>query len=57
MEDYSKFEAEAAKGQKIEPVLVSAGPIDELRKAYPNFFLDMGGFMQVVGEIVGKRKK
>jgi ppGpp synthetase/RelA/SpoT-type nucleotidyltranferase len=57
MKDYSQVEAEAAKGKKIEPVLVSAGPIDELRKAYPNFFLDIGGFMDVVREIVKKQKK
>lgn len=54
---YSRVEAEAAKGKKIEPVLVSAGPIDELRKAYPNFFLDIGDFMSIVHEIVNKRKK
>ncbi len=54
---YSRVEAEAAKGKKIEPVLVSAGPIDELRKAYPNFFLDIRDFMRIVHEIVNKRKK
>lgn len=54
MKDYSLIEAEAAKGQKIEPVLVSAGPIDELRKAYPNFFLDMGDFVNKVVQIVKK---
>jgi len=57
MMNYSKVEAEAAKGKKIEPVLVSAGPIDELRKAYPNFFLDIRDFMSIVHEIVNKRKK
>ena len=54
---YSKVEAEAAKGKKIEPVLVSAGPIDELRKAYPNFFLDIRDFMSIVHEIVKKHKR
>jgi len=52
--DYSKIEAEAAKGKKIEPVLVSAGPIDVLRKAYPNFFLDINDFVHKVKEIVKK---
>ena len=51
---YSKVEAEAAKGKKIEPVLVSAGPIDELRKAYPNFFLDIRDFMKIVYDIAKK---
>lgn len=57
MKDYSIIEAEAAKGKKIEPVLVSAGRIDEVRKAYPNFFLDIGDFMRIVHEIVEKQKK
>jgi len=49
--DYGRVEAEAAKGEKIEPVLVSAGPIDKLRRAYPNFFLDIGDFVKIVSEI------
>jgi len=53
---YSRVEAEAAKGKKIEPVLVSAGPIDKLRKAYPNFFLDIREFMDIVHYIVEKAK-
>ena len=52
MTDYSRYEKEAAEGKKIEPVLVSAGPIDQLRRAYPNFFLDIGDFVRLVSEIV-----
>jgi putative GTP pyrophosphokinase len=52
MIDYSKIEKEAAEGKKIEPVLVSAGPIDTLRRAYPNFFLDIGDFVRIVNKIV-----
>ncbi|NOS91504.1 MAG: RelA/SpoT domain-containing protein [Cyclobacteriaceae bacterium] len=44
MADYAKFEEEAAKGSKLEPVLVSAGPMENLRKAYPNLFLDITEF-------------
>lgn len=51
--DYSKYENEAALGKKIEPVLVSAGPLDKLRRAYPNFFLDVDEFGKDVAEIVG----
>ncbi len=54
--DYSKFEAEAAQGKKIEPVLVSAGPIEKLRRAYPNFFLDIDDFVKIVGEIISSVK-
>lgn len=44
MADYAKFEDEASKGSKLEPVLVSAGPMENLRKAYPNLFLDITEF-------------
>ncbi len=47
--DYSNAEAEAAKGAKIEPVLVSA---EDPRRAYPNFFLDIGEFSKLVHEIL-----
>ena len=49
--DYARFEAEAAKGERIEPVLVSAGPMVKLRRAYPNFFLDINDFAQRVTKI------
>jgi len=51
MGDYSKFEAEAVRGKKIEPVLVSAGPLKQLRQAYPNFFLDIRNFASIVGDL------
>jgi putative GTP pyrophosphokinase len=54
--DYSRTEAEAAEGKKIEPVLVSAGPIDQLRKAYPNFFLDIKEFSEIVRGIISTAK-
>lgn len=44
-EEYAKAEARAAAGQKIEAVLVSAGPLNQLRRAYPNFFLDTREFI------------
>ncbi len=52
LKDYAKVEEEAAKGKKIEPVLVSAGPIDKLRQAYPNFFLDITQFVRIANRIV-----
>lgn len=57
MIDYSKIEKEAAEGKKIEPVLVSAGPVATLRRAYPNFFLDIDEFVQIVSEIVYPTEK
>ncbi|MBN1506255.1 MAG: RelA/SpoT domain-containing protein [Sedimentisphaerales bacterium] len=55
--DYKRVEAEAAKGAKIEPVLVSAGPLDNLRRAYPNFFLDINDFVKIVTEIVTEARR
>jgi hypothetical protein len=53
---YSKIEAEAVRGKKIEPVLVSAGPLNTLKHAYPNFFLDISEFFDAVNSIVRKQK-
>lgn len=52
MIDYTEVEARAAQGEKIEPVLVSAGPFDKLRWAYPNFFMDINEFTDTVDQIV-----
>lgn len=57
LSDYSEVEEKAAKGEKIEPVLVSAGPMDQLRRAYPNFFLDINDFAGAVAQIVTKARK
>lgn len=54
--DYSRFEAKAAEGNKIEPVLVFAGSIDKLRRAYPNFFLDIRDFVEKVDKITSDVK-
>ena len=56
IEDYGKIETEAAKGAQVEPVLVSAGPIDKLRKAYPNFFLDVGTFTRIIDSMCKKAR-
>jgi putative GTP pyrophosphokinase len=37
--DYAAIEQRTKAGEEIEAVLVSAGPVDSLRKAYPNYFL------------------
>lgn len=55
--DYASIEAEAAKGAKVEPVLVSAGPMQKLRRAYPNFFLDINEFTRKVNKICTDARK
>jgi len=57
LDEYSKAESEAANGAKIEPVLVSVGPIKTLRRAYPNFFLDIKDFVHRVEELILEASK
>ena len=52
---YSKYEKRAAEGEKIEPVLVSAGALDQVRSAYPNFFLDIREFITLLNRIIAPR--
>jgi putative GTP pyrophosphokinase len=54
--DYSSVEAQAAQGRRIEPVLVSAGHIGILRRAYPNFFLDIGDFIDLVNRVTSPKQ-
>lgn len=49
---YSEVENRAANGEQIEPVLVSAGPLNMLRRAYPNFFLNMEDFCSRITTII-----
>lgn len=56
-DDYAKVEEEAAKGKKIEAVLVSAGPLSILRQAYPNFFLDITDFVMHIESIIAQSKE
>jgi putative GTP pyrophosphokinase len=54
MRDYAVAEARLNAGEKIEAVLVSAGPIELLRRAYPNYFLDTQDFIRRVENIIGE---
>jgi putative GTP pyrophosphokinase len=51
-EDYEAAEKRAEAGEKIESVLVSAGPLTQLKIAYPNYFLDITEFIRRVKEII-----
>lgn len=53
---YSEIEARGKNGENIEAVLVSAGPIDALRKAYPNYFLDTQSFVRQITKIINGAK-
>jgi putative GTP pyrophosphokinase len=49
---YAEIEARAKGGENIEAVLVSAGPVDALRKAYPNYFLDTQAFVLQINKLI-----
>lgn len=52
--DYAAIEQRAKAGEAIEAVLVSAGPIDALRKAYPNYFLDTHEFVKQIEKVISE---
>lgn len=43
--EYAKVEERTQRGEQVEAVLVSAGPIEALKKAYPSYFLDAEQFV------------
>ena len=49
--DYAAIEERVKAGEPIEAVLVSAGPIETLKKAYPNYFLDTQVFVEQIEKI------
>jgi len=50
--DYARIEERAQQGEQIEAVLVSAGPIEALKKAYPNYFLDTHEFVAQISKVI-----
>lgn len=49
--DYNAIEHQGAEN-KLNAVLVSASSIDELRRAYPNYFSDIGDFVKRIDDII-----
>jgi cell fate (sporulation/competence/biofilm development) regulator YmcA (YheA/YmcA/DUF963 family) len=47
-EDYTEIERRISDGQPLQVVLVSAGSIHSLRRAYPNYFLDTHEFINKI---------
>lgn len=48
---YAEAEIRTAKGEPIDAVLVAGGGIEQLRKTYPNYFLDASIFIDRVSRI------
>lgn len=49
---YAAIEARTKAGEPVEAVLVSAGPVELLRKAYPNYFLDTQVFVRQLQRLI-----
>lgn len=50
--EYGRLEQEALIDPSMDVVLVAAGGIKELKKAYPNYFLDIANFIDKVEDVV-----
>ncbi len=55
--DYAAIEQQTKAGEPVEAVLVSAGPIDALRKAYPNYFLDTQEFIKQIEKVIAATQR
>lgn len=53
-QEYARIEQRAQSGEQVEAVLVSAGPIEALKKAYPNYFLDTREFVREMQKVIGE---
>jgi len=47
-----KVEKRTQAGEPIEAVLVAAGPVEALKKAYPNYFLDTHEFIRQIEHVI-----
>jgi len=54
--EYAKYEKRISMGENLQVVLVSTGSVDDLRRAYPNYFLDTREFINQL-RIIDKLSK
>ena len=50
---YAEAEKRAQEGEPIDVVLVAAGSVEAMKRAYPNYFLDAQGFVSKIGKLIG----
>jgi hypothetical protein len=50
-DEYAGVEKRIASGEDLQAVLVSGGPIGELKRAYPNYFLDTHEFIEKLDQL------
>lgn len=48
---YAEAEARTERGEPVDAVLVAGGGVDQLRKTYPNYFLDARVFVQRISAL------
>ena len=56
-DEYAALEREVRGDEARQVVLVSAGPIGNLKKAYPNYFLDAHDFLSRLDRVKGLARK
>lgn len=49
---YAEAEKRATEGEPIDVVLIAAGSVEAMRRAYPNYFLDAQGFVSNIGKLI-----
>ena len=54
IEDYAKAEKRNQEKKEYDVVLVGADTINDLKKAYPNYFVDTGEFLAHLKKVIKK---
>ena len=49
---YAAAEQRAKEGEPIDVVLIAAGSIEQMKRAYPNYFLDAQEFVSQIGKLI-----
>ncbi|TCV97733.1 RelA/SpoT family protein [Luteibacter rhizovicinus] len=52
--EYQAVEERVRSGEPLNPVLITGGSVDGLRKSYPNYFLDARNFIESVERVIGR---
>jgi len=56
-EDYALAELRTLNGEPIDAVLVAGGGVQQLRRAYPNYFADASMFVQLIERVCRKARR
>ena len=56
LKEYLAVEKQIGGSESEDAVLVSVDSVASLHRAYPNYFLDMAVFSDLIDEMVGKKE-